>query len=173
MRFRVRQLVSKSKPWFFVLLLLAGSAALFAAGRSKFRRLSNRPLLSPPGSDWESAGAFNPAVVRRIGKIVMLYRAQDTNGTSRIGYAESGDARNDSAFVCQNKPGRAFLQGMRSRLFALRRRSGGLAGAFLQQHDAVNRRIFESLRQTARPANFYPFDLRRRAKPEMHPPITV
>jgi predicted GH43/DUF377 family glycosyl hydrolase len=37
-------------------------------------------------------GTFNPAVVK-IGenKIVMLYRAQDRAGTSRIGYAESSD----------------------------------------------------------------------------------
>src|ERR1700741_3939632 len=91
MRFPVRQLASKSNALFSALLLLAGSAAPFADDTSKFRRLSDRPVLSPTGSDWQSAGTFNPAVVPRSGKIVMLYRAQDTNGTSRIGYAESGD----------------------------------------------------------------------------------
>lgn len=74
-----------------VVLLLAGSAAAVGAGSSTFRRLSARPILSPTGSGWESAGTFNPAVIRRGAKIVMLYRAQDANGTSRIGYAESVD----------------------------------------------------------------------------------
>jgi predicted GH43/DUF377 family glycosyl hydrolase len=91
MRFSVRQFASKSNAWFSVLLLLAGSAALLAGASSKFRRLSNSPILSPTGPDWQSAGTFNPAVVRRGEEIIMLYRAQDTNGTSRIGYAESGD----------------------------------------------------------------------------------
>ncbi len=34
---------------------------------------------------------FNPAVVFDHGKFVMLYRAQDRVGTSRLGYAESKD----------------------------------------------------------------------------------
>ena len=37
------------------------------------------------------SGTFNPAVIRTHGKIVMLYRAQDANGTSRLGYASSTD----------------------------------------------------------------------------------
>ncbi|HEU5404121.1 MAG TPA: glycoside hydrolase family 130 protein [Terriglobales bacterium] len=55
------------------------------------RRVSQSPILSPEGNGWESAGTFNPAVVFHDGKYVMLYRAQDKNGTSRIGYAESRD----------------------------------------------------------------------------------
>ena len=54
-------------------------------------RASNDPILSPQGTTWESAGTFNPAVVLYKGKIVMLYRAQDAAGTSRLGYAESTD----------------------------------------------------------------------------------
>src|SRR2546426_6565127 len=54
-------------------------------------RASNQPILSPQGTTWESAGTFNPAVVLHNGKIVMLYRAQDASGTSRLGYAESSD----------------------------------------------------------------------------------
>jgi hypothetical protein len=49
------------------------------------------PLTSPQGDNWESAGTFNPAVVVRAGKVIMLYRAQDKQGTSRLGYAESSD----------------------------------------------------------------------------------
>jgi predicted GH43/DUF377 family glycosyl hydrolase len=56
-----------------------------------WRRLSNTPIISPHGKGWESAGTFNPATVVFHGKVVMLYRAQDANGTSRLGYAESTD----------------------------------------------------------------------------------
>ncbi len=54
-------------------------------------RASNEPILSPQGTTWESAGTFNPAVTFAFGKFVMLYRAQDASGTSRLGYAESSD----------------------------------------------------------------------------------
>ena len=77
------------------LLLLPGFALLLAAiSGSPFgpwSRVSNTPLIAPQGDGWESAGTFNPAVVFYEGKFVMLYRAQDKNGTSRLGYAESGD----------------------------------------------------------------------------------
>jgi predicted GH43/DUF377 family glycosyl hydrolase len=56
-----------------------------------WKHASETPVLSPQGSGWESAGAFNPAVIVRDGKFVMLYRAQDAAGTSRLGYAESAD----------------------------------------------------------------------------------
>ena len=56
-----------------------------------WHRVSSNPIISPQGDSWESAGTFNPAVVRHHGKFVMLYRAQDRNGTSRLGYAESKD----------------------------------------------------------------------------------
>jgi hypothetical protein len=42
--------------------LLAASFALFAAGSAKFVRLSDRPILAPSGSGWESAGTFNIGV---------------------------------------------------------------------------------------------------------------
>ncbi len=60
-----------------------------------WHRLSETPVISPiissQGDGWESAGTFNPAVVVRGGKVIMLYRAQDKHGTSRLGYAESAD----------------------------------------------------------------------------------
>jgi len=58
---------------------------------SGWHRLSDRPIISPRGNGWESAGTFNPAVTLRNGTFIMLYRAQDKNGTSRLGYAESTD----------------------------------------------------------------------------------
>src|SRR2546429_9133201 len=54
-------------------------------------RAANEPILSPQGATWESAGTFNPAVVFHDGKFVMLYRAQDAAGASRLCYAESSD----------------------------------------------------------------------------------
>jgi len=54
-------------------------------------RASDGPILAPQGHGWESAGTFNPAVVEYNGKFVMLYRAQDPAGTSRLGYAETTD----------------------------------------------------------------------------------
>lgn len=62
-----------------------------AAQVSSWKRLSTEPILAPSGNSWESAGTFNPAVIRYKGKIVMLYRVQDANGTSRLGYASSTD----------------------------------------------------------------------------------
>jgi predicted GH43/DUF377 family glycosyl hydrolase len=87
------------------LLLLSSSFVLAAAQTWTFpfgpwRRTSDAPILSPQGTTWESAGTFNPAVIRvpgksgtnaTPGKFVMLYRAQDASGTSRLGYAESHD----------------------------------------------------------------------------------
>jgi predicted GH43/DUF377 family glycosyl hydrolase len=74
-------------------LAIAGLCAVArATGGRTWKRLSNTPIIWPQGRSWESAGTFNPAVVRRGGKIVMLYRAQDAVGTSRLGYAESEDA---------------------------------------------------------------------------------
>jgi len=76
---------------------VAFAAALLAARPSPFqlfhdwRRATRQPVLSPQGTAWESAGTFNPAVILRNGKFVMLYRAQDSAGTSRLGYAESFD----------------------------------------------------------------------------------
>src|SRR6202158_5995330 len=75
--------------------LLAGSLAFAAPATDlpfgAWTRASNEPILSPQGATWESAGTFNPATVLHNGKIVMLYRAQDASGTSRLGYAASTD----------------------------------------------------------------------------------
>ncbi len=56
-----------------------------------WERLSQMPIVSPVGTGWESAGTFNPAVIKAGEKIVMLYRAQDAKGVSRLGFAESSD----------------------------------------------------------------------------------
>jgi beta-1,2-mannosidase len=98
----------KFKPASTILFLAAALA--FAAPKidlpfGPWIRTSNEPILSPQGAGWESAGTFNPAVTtipamdpllpgdrhEKPGKVVMLYRAQDASGTSRLGYAESSD----------------------------------------------------------------------------------
>jgi len=78
------------------IIFLFAALALVAAEQglrvpSGWNRLSNEPIIAPRGDGWESAGTFNPAVVERDHKVVMLYRAQDKQGTSRLGYAESSD----------------------------------------------------------------------------------
>lgn len=79
-----------------MLTLLALLTALAAQGHpplpfGEWHRLSDTPVISPQGDGWEAAGTFNPAVIKLADKVVMLYRAQDKQGTSRLGYAESAD----------------------------------------------------------------------------------
>jgi len=91
----MRSLYSKtySNSWvgLVAVLLALGSQDSASLPFGAWRRVSETPVISPQGDGWESAGTFNPSVVLRDGKIVMLYRAQDKGGTSRLGYAESRD----------------------------------------------------------------------------------
>jgi predicted GH43/DUF377 family glycosyl hydrolase len=83
----------RSSACFGVLPLLVALASQNGANAvlGPWRRISDTPIISPLGNGWESEGTFNPAVIERDGKIVMLYRAQDGKGTSHLGYAESSD----------------------------------------------------------------------------------
>ena len=91
----------------FILLLpvlAALAAAPFRPPFGEWKRLSAEPIISPTGDGFESAGTFNPSVVKYNGEFVMLYRAQDKNGTSRLGFATSKDGvhftrRRDAVFV--------------------------------------------------------------------------
>jgi len=62
------------------LLVLFSAALLLSATPNHtlgpWGRASEDPIISPQGDGWESAGTFNPAVVRHQGTFVMLYRAQ-------------------------------------------------------------------------------------------------
>jgi len=86
-------------------LIALYAAIAFAASSDPpigpWHRASIDPIVSPRGAAWEAAGTFNPAVLWRSGKFVMLYRAQDTAGTSRLGYAESTDG---IRFTRRNQP---------------------------------------------------------------------
>ena len=64
---------------------------LFAVAGTAWKRLGNVPVIAPEGNGWQSSGTFNPAAVNRDGNTVLIYRAQDAVGTSRLGYAESAD----------------------------------------------------------------------------------
>jgi predicted GH43/DUF377 family glycosyl hydrolase len=56
-----------------------------------FKRLSNEPILSPREGKFDSAGAFNPTATRLPnGDVAILYRAQDAQGVSTVGYARTG-----------------------------------------------------------------------------------
>ena len=85
-------------PIFAVLLF---AATTYQPPFGPWTRASDVPILAPHGNGWESAGVFNPAVIKRNGEFVMLYRAQDTNGTSRLGYATSQDGMH---FTARPKP---------------------------------------------------------------------
>ena len=66
--------------------------ALVASGQVSVQavRASPEPLLRPGGS-WTKFALFNPAAIRVGRKTILLFRAMDTQETSRIGYAESED----------------------------------------------------------------------------------
>src|ERR1700739_1505804 len=66
-----------------------------------WERVSDQPIITPRGNGFESAGTFNPAVLKYNGKFVMLYRAQDSPGKSSLGYATSDDGVH---FVRQSNP---------------------------------------------------------------------
>ncbi len=75
----------------FVLMFAAQSTLSYSQIPADLHRLSTEPLLSARKSTYQSSGAFNPCVIRRKGVYVMLYRAQDKDGISRIGYAQGKD----------------------------------------------------------------------------------
>jgi len=87
--------VSRTIRDYALIAALGTWCSVFAADHNlvfgAWQRLSKEPILAPQGAGWESAGTFNPAVIEHDGKYVMLYRAQDAQGTSRLGYAESPD----------------------------------------------------------------------------------
>src|SRR5882757_5489738 len=96
-RFRHGRRPRRWAPLVFLAPLLL-AAQKWTRPFEQWHRVSDLPILSPQGQTWESAGTFNPAVQlvpdqsgSKSGpesKVVMLYRAQDASGTSRLGYAE-------------------------------------------------------------------------------------
>lgn len=66
-----------------------------------WKRVSDMPVLEPFGSGFAARGVFNPTVVKRGNEYVMLFRAQDAKGTSRLGYASGTDGVH---FVARPEP---------------------------------------------------------------------
>jgi predicted GH43/DUF377 family glycosyl hydrolase len=87
----IRNKIHVGTPFVLVIMCCLVLASELKLPFGPWSRASQTPILSPQGNGWESAGTFNPAAVMYNGKIVMLYRAQDASGTSRLGYAESAD----------------------------------------------------------------------------------
>ena len=67
-------------------LLIASSQPLSITAE----RVSDSPVITD-GPQWASFGIFNPGAIAIDNKTVLLFRAQDRNHTSRIGYADSTD----------------------------------------------------------------------------------
>jgi predicted GH43/DUF377 family glycosyl hydrolase len=70
----------------FLLLVAASAATVVVVSR----RIADQPLLKPT-TGWTADGVFNPTAIKVGSTTVLLFRAQDANHTSRIGYAESPD----------------------------------------------------------------------------------
>jgi beta-1,2-mannosidase len=96
-----RQAKKLALPLLVLSAVTAIAATPLAPPFGKWTRLSPNPIVSPQGDGFESAGTFNPAVVKEDGKFVMLYRAQDRKGTSSLGYATSD---NGIHFVRRKEP---------------------------------------------------------------------
>jgi len=73
------------------LLLLAAATVQTSLPFGGWSRISDTPIIAPEGNGFESACTFNPTTVKHDGKFVMLYRAQDHQGKSSLGYATSQD----------------------------------------------------------------------------------
>lgn len=66
--------------------------ASFVPPFGTWKRLhGGEPILVPQGDGFEASGVFNPAVIKDRERYLMLYRAQDGKGTSRLGLATSLD----------------------------------------------------------------------------------
>ncbi len=74
----------------FLLLLAVHGIATCQMVTVTANRLTSVPILSPR-MGWMSLGVFNPAAAKLKDKTILLFRAQDEQHTSRIGYAESSD----------------------------------------------------------------------------------
>jgi len=74
-----------------LVLVLAAATTQITLPFGSWSRISDAPIIAPQGDSFESAGTFNPTVVKYDGKFVMLYRAQDHQGKSSLEYATSED----------------------------------------------------------------------------------
>jgi predicted GH43/DUF377 family glycosyl hydrolase len=100
----IRRVVRACAISFLAVVAAANAAtAQFAPPFRDWTRLSTDPIMAPRRDGFESAGTFNPAVIKtkKDKQFVMLYRAQDHKGTSSLGYATSDDGTH---FLRRAKP---------------------------------------------------------------------
>jgi beta-1,2-mannosidase len=94
--------MSRAQVAFVLAIAVAALAApQFPPPFGAWTRLSHDAVIAPQGDNFESAGTFNPSVVKKDGRFVMLYRAQDRKGTSSLGYGTSEDGIH---FVRRSEP---------------------------------------------------------------------
>jgi predicted GH43/DUF377 family glycosyl hydrolase len=91
MTFRTNRVAQAGFACAFILMAVAVAAVSLAPPFGAWTRLSPDPILSPTGDTFQAAGTFNPAVIKKDGKFVMLYRAQSHKGVSSLGYAIADD----------------------------------------------------------------------------------
>ena len=84
-----------------VLVLAAMTAVTQQSPIASITRVSDKPVLEPRSGSFDDKGAFNPAAVIFNGRTILLYRAQDDAGISRVGWAESKDGVH---FTAEAKP---------------------------------------------------------------------
>jgi predicted GH43/DUF377 family glycosyl hydrolase len=85
--------MQRRTPFMIAAMMIAGVALVMAASQPvtiTAERVSDSPLLND-GPEWASFGIFNPGAIAINNRTILLFRAQDRNHTSRIGYAESTD----------------------------------------------------------------------------------
>ena len=99
----MQKILSPARIAFFgaIAIITAATTTQVTSPFGPWERVSDQPIITPQGNGFESAGTFNPAVVKYDGNFVMLYRAQDSHGKSSLGYATSHDGVH---FVRQSKP---------------------------------------------------------------------
>lgn len=91
----------------YLLSILLLSVLLYApfilcdGGRNACRRLSDKPVLLPRAGKFDDAGAYNPTALKVRDKYVLIYRGQNKEGTSFLGYASSNDGVH---FIRKDKP---------------------------------------------------------------------
>jgi predicted GH43/DUF377 family glycosyl hydrolase len=104
-RNRMAKFLSRAPVWIscglLLLVILAAKTSPIRLPFGTWSRVSSAPIISPEDDGFEAAGTFNPTVAKYDGKIVMLYRAQDRQGKSSLGYATSEDGVH---FVRRSEP---------------------------------------------------------------------
>jgi len=90
MKLRMRRLFLAGLSCFLICVSSANAAQRVREVGSRWKRVSTDPTITLLALSW-SRRNLQSAVIRQGKKIVMLYRAQDADGTSRLGYASSND----------------------------------------------------------------------------------